>query len=175
MKTYRLVHYFDLAMDYVCRATGIVASIFVFLMTLLVTVDILGRSIIGRTTLVADEMSRYLLLAIVYLGLALTQRAGKHIEVNIFSRWLSERYRERLGQVTLIAGFLFIGWLTWMTWGPVQWNYIQHAKSLTLIRTPLWIPHLLVPLGLALFTLQLLVEVVGRFTKSGKDAKDVIK
>lgn len=142
-----------------------VTSVMLFCMLGLVTIDVLARSIIGKTTLVSDEMSRYLLLAVVYLGLGLTQRAGRHIEVNVLKRWLPRQKRQRVEVAALVVGTLFVGYLTWLTAGTVVWNYVRDARSLTLVRTPLWIPHLFVPLGLAVFALNLVYDVIRRFTE----------
>ena len=164
-----IVRFIASAAKCVSLLSGMVSGSCVLLLVLLITVDILGRATIGKTTLVADEISRYLLLAIVYLGLATTQKAGKHIEVDMFySRLLPERYVKILKKATLIVALLFVIWLTWATWGPVQWSYSQRAQSLSIVRIPLWVPNLLIPLGLALFVIQLLADIVCGFIKEAK-------
>lgn len=159
MKGNRLARFFDFVGRLGSSIGGITGATFIFLMTLLITVDVLGRAV-GMPTYVADEMSGYMLVGIVFLGLAYTQRKGKHIQITILTRRLSPRKRELLDIAILMAVVIFISWLTWSTVGPVIQNYAVNATSLTLIRTPLWIPWLFIPLGLAMLAIELMVELI---------------
>ena len=132
---------------------------FIFLMTLLITIDVLGRAI-GMPSYIADEMSGYLLIGIVFLGLGYTQRKGKHIQITILTRNLSGRKRRIIEIATLLLALVFIGWFTFSTIAPVIQNYQVNATSLSIIATPLWIPWLLIPLGLAILAIELIVELI---------------
>jgi len=159
MKRKRLVRFFDSIGRIGSFIGGITGAIFIFLMTLLITVDVLGRAV-GMPTYVADEMSGYLLVGIVFLGLAYTQRKGKHIQITILTNRLSPRKQELLQIAILMVVLIFIGWLTWATFGPAIQNYVVKATSLTIVATPLWIPWLFIPLGLVMLTIELMVELV---------------
>lgn len=128
-------------------------------MTLLTTVDVLGRAG-GKPTYVADEMSGYALVAIVFLGLGYTQRKGGHIQIIILARRLSQRKRQLLDIAILTVVLIFISWVTWHTAGPVIQNYVLNATSLTMVATPLWIRWLFIPLGLGILTIELMVELI---------------
>ena len=96
MKKSKLIHYLDLFSKYSSLTSGTFAAVFVFFMALLIIVDVIGRSTTGWTTLVADEISAYMVVAVVFLGLAHTQRMGRHISIHILTRRFSQRTQERL-------------------------------------------------------------------------------
>jgi TRAP-type C4-dicarboxylate transport system permease small subunit len=127
-------------------------------MALLISVDVIGRSF-GQSTLVADEMSRYMLVGLAFLGLAYTQRKKRHIQIRLITSRLSQRVQEMIEIGVLIVGFVFASWLVWTTWGLVDMMFTDNRRSLTLVETPLWIVALLVPVGLGMFALELLVEI----------------
>src|SRR3990172_6113109 len=58
---------------------GYAAGITVFGLTLLIAAGVFSRRVLGSPLLSVDEVSGYLLLAIVFLGLAPTMKAGGHI------------------------------------------------------------------------------------------------
>ena len=135
------------------------AALLILFMTLLVTVDVLGR-VFGMPTYVSVEMSGYMLVGVAFLGLAYTQRSGGHIQITMLSNRLSPTSQKQLKIATLIVSIIFISWLTWSTLGPVIQNYVLHRTSVTPIKTPVWIPWLLVPAGFALFAIELIVELI---------------
>ena len=146
---------------------GIGGAMFIFLMTLLITVDVIGRAF-GMPTYIAIEMSGYMLIGIVFLGLAYTQRKGRHIKIIMLTERLSPRKRQVLEIVALTVGLAFIGWFTWSTFGPVIQNYVLKTTSLTVVHTPLWIPYGFVAVGLGMLAIELLVELIKEITSLKK-------
>jgi len=150
--------------EWLSRASGLVSRevsiICLFCMTLLITLDVIGRAFFEWTTLISDEVSRYLLIAVVFLGLSITQREGRHIHVEILDKWISRRRLAQLEAVVLTVSIIFITLFMWKTGLSAWLNYVQHSTSLTFLRTPMWIPYSLIPLGSALFTIVLVGELV---------------
>jgi len=142
---------------------AIAGRIFIFLLMLLITVDITGRYF-GYPTMVAHEMSAYLLVAICFIGLAYALRTGTHIEVTVVRDRLSPKVRWVLMIVTSCIATIFCGWLTWVTLNVTIENLTQNTTSITIIHTPLWIPQSFISLGLAMITIELITETVRRIT-----------
>ena len=132
----------------------------VLIMTLLITVDVLGRFFLGQSTGVANEISYYLLAAVIYLGLVHTQRRGKHIRVTILTDRLSTRKRQLVEMLLVTGTSVFMGWLTCLSIFPVMDSYSGNVTSVTPLNTPLWIPRLLLPVGLGMFTIELTINAV---------------
>ena len=140
-------------------AGGAVAGFGLFVMTLLVTVDVIGRKL-GHSTGIAQEMSGYLLVLIVFLGLAYTLREGGHIQIELVTSRIPQVVRRWLKVVTSFLGMGFGIWLTWCTTKLVITLYTQGSTSMTHLHVPMWPLQMLVPIGLTLFTLAILVETI---------------
>lgn len=161
----KLTYYFDLFSKYLYRVSAVSGQVLIFGMTLLITVDVLSRATIGKSTLVSTEISGYALVAIVFLGLAYTLRMERHIRIELLTRRLSLRRQQQLEIAVLILSMVFITWFAWATVGPVVLNYIQHHISITYLHTPMWIPYLFVPVGAGMLAIGLLIEIIGKLKK----------
>jgi len=139
---------------------------------LLITVDITGRYF-GYPTMVAHEMSAYLLVAITFIGLSYALRTGSHIEVTVVRDRLSPKARWVLTIVTSVTATIFCGWLTWITLNVAIESLTQNTTSITIIRTPFWIPQSFISLGLAMITIELITETVRRITGQSRSETNV--
>ena len=158
----KLTHYFALFSKYLYRISAVSGQVLIFGMTLLITVDVLGRATIGKSTLVATEISGYSLVAIVFLGLAYTLRTERHVRIELLTRRLSPKRQQQLEIAVLILSMVFIAWFTWTTTGPVILNYIQQHISITYLHAPMWIPYLFIPVGAGMLAIGLLIEIIGK-------------
>ncbi len=138
------------------RVSKTSGEVLILIMTLLITIDVIGRTLFGKSTLVADELSGYMLVAIVSLGLAHTLKAEKHITVEIITSRLPEVKRKKLEVVVYLLSAAFMTWLTWATWYPVVKNL--NTQSITSLHMPMWIPYLLVPVGSAMLAVAFVLE-----------------
>ena len=156
----------DCIFGHVNKTISLIAAIsggtFVAIMVLLITSDVLGRYFLGKSTLIANEVSGYLLVALACIGFTWTQKRGKHIRVSVLTRRFPQRIRRCLSVVVFIVSIVFIGWLAWCTTIPVVKGYAMGIKSLTSLHTPMWIPYMFVPLGLCLLVIYLLGQLVRR-------------
>lgn len=135
------------------------AVVILFLMMLLIVVDVIGRYFFDSPTYVADEISGYALVAIVFLAVANTQRLGKHMVVTVVTTHLSSTKRKWLELSTNIISLSFLIWFTWSTTMGVLESYNLQSVSHGVINTPYWIPKLLLPIGLSLFSMQIFLQL----------------
>jgi len=159
MEKDRIIHCLDSIEKSVSSVGAMIGAVSIFLMTLLITIDVLGRTI-GIPTRISVEVSGYFLIAIVFLGLAYTQKNEKNIQISLLISKLSYVWRKLLGIATLILATVFIGWLTIITFENAMRAYSMDAISQTALHTPLWIPYMLVPIGLGMLAVVLVIELV---------------
>lgn len=150
----------DRVAGFVSPIAGIASGLALFGMMWLVAIDVAGRYLLGKPTQFAFELSGYGLVAIVFLGAAATQRSGDHIRVTIIADLLPAGIQRALRTTTLLVALVYFLWLTWATMLPVLQNLEFGSTSITPLHTPLWIPTLLVPLGLGIMAIQLIVDVL---------------
>lgn len=128
----------------------------------LVATEVALRTLAGRSTLVADEYSGYLMVATVLFGLAHTLASGGHIRITILTGRLPEKPRRWLESLTALLALLLCLYLFRHAYAMVYdtWSLGMTADSIA--ETPLWIPQLSLLGGLALLCLQLLAEMLRR-------------
>lgn len=126
----------------------------------LVTLEVLMRSTLNASTEIADEWSGYLLLGASFLGLGYTARHDGFIRVELVTGRLGGRARFLTRVLNLVAaaivGVILLVWL----WAQAAQSFQMDLRSITVARTPLWIPQGLAVLGVGVFVLQLAVEAL---------------
>ena len=160
MKRRKLLLVLDKISGYLAALSKICGEVLIGGLTLLITVDVLVRTIFGRSILIQLELSGYLLIGIVFLGLAYTQRAGRHIIIDTVTNLFSKRVQGYLWLACLITSTAFTGWFCVATAEPAASNLVQHVVSISGLSMPMWIPYALIPVGLGLYSLVLLIELV---------------
>lgn len=130
------------------------------IMVLLITVDVIGRYFFSQPTYVADELSGYFLVVIIFLSVAQTQKKGKHVISTALTSRLPLSKRKWLEISTSIMSLAFIVWFAWRTAVAAHESYVLGTATITNLHTPYWIPQLLLPIGLTMFALQLTVHIV---------------
>jgi len=159
MRESKLSRYFDwLGNGFARIATVLTASLLVF-MALLITADVIGRSVFSKPTLIADAASGYALVGIVFLGLAVSEWAGKHVTVQFLTRRLPPHRREQLEAAVLIVTLIFAIWFTWILFGVAKVNYVNQTVSIDALHIRMWIPYSVGPLGTGVFAVVLLIKV----------------
>ena len=153
------------AIDWLTTAGGYLASLATVLILALVCVEVFLRNVVGSSTQVSDEMSGYLNVAIIYLGLAYTLKHGGFIRVDI----VYQRFRGPLGLavrwliVLVSLGYILV--ILYYMAGYVEENYRIGTTAFSVMETPVWIPQVLVLAGSAILALQLLAYLL----KGGRD------
>lgn len=141
---------------------GALSALAVSAILVLVCVEIVMRNLLGRSTMISDELAGYLNAAAVFLGLGYTLREGAFIRVDSL-------YAKMRGQVLLAARWAFtlvtllsVVVLLYYLAKHVLYLYQNNIRSDSLSQTPLYIPESVVVVGLAVLLLQLLTYVVKR-------------
>ena len=140
-------------------AAMVVSGAAVVLMMGLVTFEVLLRTLANRSTLVADEMAGYLLVAMTFLGLAPSLRDGAFIRIDTYRDRLRGGAR-RLLDVGLVAlALAYAAMVDWYLWGLLAESWRLGTTSIQVSRTPLWIPQAVMAVGGLLLVVELLLEM----------------
>lgn len=136
-----------------------------FLMVILINVEVVGRYFLNFSTLIADEYSAYLFVGCSFLGFAYTFRKGDFPRVNTLTGRLTPRYVKYFRFGACIIGFLFSITLTYETGKRSYVSYLYHSKSLQPSMTPLFIPQLMLPIGMASMAIIFLNDAIQALVK----------
>lgn len=119
----------------------------------IVMYEVVARFAFDAPTVWVQECAVYLLIALAFLGLAPAQQQGEHIRIDVLLRKLPPRVRFALEVFTCLAIALFAGVATWGGSQMVQQSLRFGRRSLTLLAVPVWIPQLLLPIGMGLLAI----------------------
>ncbi|HEY8448983.1 MAG TPA: TRAP transporter small permease [Bacillota bacterium] len=148
------------ALERVTQAGLWVSATAILAMTVLVTLATLGRWLIGETILGADELSGYLLVTSVYMGLAYTVTSGGFIRVEVVYERLRGRSRHWANVLGHLLSTLYGGVLCVYFWQLALSSWQRGVRSIGVLEFPLYIPQAVMALGISLLTVQLLASTL---------------
>ena len=153
---------FDRALGWLVGAANAVSAAFVLLLMILVVADITGRYLFNRPVPMAYEFGSFMLVFIVFLALASTQRAGAHIRVEFVTLRLPPRARACLDILAYGVGILVYATILWrgFGWAWTSWQVGDYVAGL--INIPRYPSQFVVPLGAAVLCLQFVADVARR-------------
>jgi TRAP-type C4-dicarboxylate transport system permease small subunit len=142
----------------ISTVTGWLAGLGVITMTAIVVVDVFLRYFFHKPLLFSDEVTIYCMIYITFVGAALTMKLRRHVNVDLLIIHLPMRVQRWLDVATKLSGTIVVFIITWYTAGWVLYNYRTGYASSGILETPLWIPMLVIPVGMFFWGLQYLVE-----------------
>lgn len=119
-----------------------------------------GGSYLGLYVRGTDAIAGYFMAGASFLALAHTLKRGEHIRVALFIDRMSPAGR-RIAEIfcLLIAATLSV-FFAWYSWTMAWWSYAFTAISDAQDRTPLWIPQLLMAIGVSVLAIAFIDELV---------------
>jgi len=126
------------AVHFASTIAGWVAIVAMWLLLGLISAEIFARTLFKTSFLLTLEVSQWLLLCLVMMGAAWTLKAGGHVQIRLFSSYLSLRNQQRLTVVLASVGMAAFGFLAFYAGLGVVNHYIMDVRSESLIRLPLW-------------------------------------
>ncbi len=113
-----------------------------------------------------DSFLRNLVLWIGFIGATLATKEGKHINIDIVSRWLPTLGRNIVLLITHLFSFSVCCLLTYAALKFVK-NEVQMG-SRTLLSIPAWIPEMILPMTFGLMTLRFGLRVFKNLSEMRK-------
>ncbi len=143
-------------------------AVMLSVMILLAFLQIVLRNVFSSGISWGDPLVRYLVLWVGFIGASLATKEGKHITIEVFSRWLSGRGSQYLRVISNLISVIIGGLLVFASWTFVQ-NEAQMGST-TFLQIPIWIPQIIIPITFTLMTLRFLLRFfteLGTFFKPG--------
>lgn len=131
------------------RGAALLGGVAVLAIAVLVSLDVLLRYFLDRPLLFVDELASLLQVFVIFGGLAYTFLVGGHVRVDLVTSHVPPTVRAWLRVVTLVLGLVFVGIVAWVTMQSALTAY-RYGRVSAVMLYPLWIPMLLIPIGLLL-------------------------
>lgn len=126
--------------------------------SVLVMVEVILRYTLGETLVVTEELSRYLMVWIGFLGSALLMRERGHIATEGLGACFGSLGRRVIG---VVADLLSLVFLLTLTWAGLQTLPGQLDQYLTTVNIPIFWFYLAIPVGSGLMALVIVAQLLG--------------
>jgi TRAP-type C4-dicarboxylate transport system permease small subunit len=108
----------------------------------------------------ADDITAWLCAASAFFALGHTFRHGELVRVGLWIDMLGSKKRRYAELLALTITALFVGYMTWAVVRFVYDSWQFHEVAQGLIQLPIWIPQLSFVIGVSIFLVAVLDELV---------------
>ena len=142
----------------ISRVESILITILLTLMILMAFSQIVLRNFFATGIDWSDALVRYLVVWVAFIGAAVATREGKHLSIDLLSRWLSGNARIAVQALSCMFSAVICGLLTVAA---ARFIRIEaQMGSTAFLNLPAWVPELIMPVTLGLMTLRFLMEML---------------
>jgi C4-dicarboxylate transporter DctM subunit len=149
--------------DRIIVGSGLLGGGLIVLNGLFVAYEVLMRYLFNSPTVWVMEISIYVTLASTFLSLAYALRQKAHVKVDFVTNYLSGRTLILLEIFTSLLAILFCLILGWEGAKMAMTSYQNWEVSPSVLRVPVFIPQLFIPLGTILLTLEFIRLLIHLF------------
>lgn len=148
--------------DMLSKIGGQFSAIFMVLIVLLINIEIVIRTFFNSSTYIADEYSSYFLVAVVLLGLAYAAKNESHIRVEVIRSRVGKNINRIIDIICLTGALVLTGYGVYHATYMAFDAYAMKITADSISETPIFLPQLMIPIGLTLFILQLIATLIRR-------------
>jgi C4-dicarboxylate transporter DctQ subunit len=138
------------------RATSAVTILCLAVMTVMVAVEVFLRYCLGKSLYVTEELSRYLMVWVVFLASSLAVRDNAHISIEFVANRFTGRVR---ACYDLAAQLVFLSFLAFLIIEGIIALSFQLEQIIPSLNIAIFWFYLAIPVGGALMVLNLLPRV----------------
>ncbi|MBM6550085.1 TRAP transporter small permease [Marinomonas ostreistagni] len=139
------------------RTVALLTSLMLSALVVLVTLEVLLRAALGYSLGFVEEVTGYLVVGLTLFGAAMAVRAQSLFQVRVLFDAFPNEFKRVLGSLFAVLAIAICAILAWKTYELVGSSFSRGKFAPTVLRTPLWVPQLLLPLGfvtIAVFILE---------------------
>lgn len=140
------------------------AAVLIILVSL-VAGEALSRSLFNYSLGFVEEVTGYCVVMLTFFGAAIAMRSGSLFQVHFLYDALPRAGRVWLTRIFVLVALLICGVLIWKTNDLMLSSFSRGKFAPTVLRTPLWIPQLLLPIGfgmIGIFLIEQFLLTTGR-------------
>jgi len=138
-----------------------VGMFFLIPMMLITSGEVVGRAVWSRPIPGSMELSSYMLVIFILLGVAYTHQVKGHVRVSMLVSRLPERITSAIDVLTILLSLFIIGIMAWQGWVVG----IEERTVSDMLRVPQFPFRLLVSVAGVFLCLELLIDLVDTLKK----------
>ncbi len=140
-------------------STCFIGMVVLLIMMLLTTGDVAGRSLFGYPIRGTFEITSYMLVVIILLGLGYSQQINQHVRVDIVANKFSKTGQFTLSTLFTFAAIIFFSLVVWQ--GILESLNAMRVKTASdVLHIPSYPFQFLVPFGAFLLIVELLIKLI---------------
>lgn len=142
------------------------------LMMVLMSIDVVARYVFNQSISVVYTVTEsYLMVIVVFLGMAYTHYNDDHIQFKLVTNVLSLKVRDALHVVTHLFALAFFAVIAYEGYLITKEAWISNASTGGLISLPLYLSYIWVPLASSLMVLISVLKIVESFVRLFSSSK----
>lgn len=136
-----------------------VAEIALVALMLLTVYAVVARYVFRMPSIYAMEISTYLLLVVAWCAVGWTHHANRHISVEALVVTLSSKWQRVADIISQLTILIFCSVIFWSGSKIVITAIERNYRSASLLKFPLWVAYLTIPVGVLALALIVLVRL----------------
>ncbi|MFN7090527.1 MAG: TRAP transporter small permease [Allorhizobium sp.] len=154
--------------DIVARAVSALTALVLVALVVLVCAEAFLRGVANISLGFAEEVTGYFVVMLTLSGAALALRSGSLFQVHFLFQQLSTPVRAQVTRAFVIVSLMVCGVLAWKGYDVMMSSLERGKFAPTVLRTPLWVPQMLLPFGFSLIGFFLIEQ----FLLSGAQSRE---
>ena len=154
------------------KVINTIVVILFIVVVVVVSAQVFSRFVIHLSIRWADEVSRYAFVWLVYIGGAITIREGRNVAFDLI---LDSRKGKQWKAMFTLVNVISIVYLILLTYFGVRVCIAESVEFSPIMRFPMWVVSLAIPLGGVLMTIEQLLYFIEHRNDKDTEAEAVGK
>ena len=139
------------ALSYLDKAEEVILTLLMLVMTIAIVIQVVSRTVFSNSLSWTEEIARFILVWVTFVGASLGIKRGAHIGVEAFTMILPKGIGKFVQHITFLICALFTS-IVFKESIVILQKQISTGQVSAAIQLPMWIPYLGVTVGTFLMT-----------------------
>ncbi|WP_134702725.1 TRAP transporter small permease [Ammoniphilus sp. YIM 78166] len=162
------MHHVVRMIDALNKVVGYVLALMLGVMSILIIIQVASRFIFNLPLHWSEELSRFLMIYVVFLGASLAMRHNRLISIELLPEMLGEHKRKFVTALVMLISIVFF--VIMFKQGIDMLDRVK-AQSSAGMQLSMAIPYASIPIGAFLLALNSLAAIIDVFTSGKEEAK----
>jgi len=158
--------------DFLSKICFSISGILIFIMSLMISCDVLMRYFFVRPTIWVTDFSKYILCYSTFLSASWIYKIGGHVRITIVIERLSSKMRYFLKIINYIIGIFICLVLVWSGFYVVWQLYYKNIIIVRPIIVQKWMIVIVIPIGFLVLLIYFIKNIVECFASAKSETKN---
>ena len=158
----------DRLMSGINKLMVLLGSLALVAASVILSYSVASRAFFGATTDWQDEAAVFCLVGATFLCGAYVQEIRGHVGISAISTMLPKSVNRVRILLIDIASCAFCAFFAWKSWDLFHEAWIDGQVTSSSWAPPLWIPYIMMSIGMSLLAFQILLQAFGDVSNPGK-------